>query len=478
MGVALFPSCVAQHSYKNLVRWATTSDVNIADVLLPLRDIIYFRANQLESDTLTAFLATEGAKNGVFRREQTYLAWHRATRTIALVNTPNDVDDAKVDVEFETTLPGFSGAHSIRIGYGVPSPLSDRCHAIIGRNGVGKSQLLRELIIELGKRLDRTDHSPFTSNATPRGSNTRLFPEDFRVNRILALSWDSQSPFPTQARLDSHLEYLYFDMRDKGLESSDVASITASNTLASQLVQLLREQLGDLGQGLKRLQATLRPLFNSEDLAVAVRRTDSSGGFDWLSLRNLRGSSEGRQLEHFGNLEASLAPKRISDDGTPVELSSGERAFLAFGIRCAARVETGTLLILDEPETHLHPTLVSDFMRVLTALLEETRSTALLATHSPFIVRELPARCVHVLRNDKEGTPSISSAFLRTFGASVDALAADIFEDAESSQLNRDVAKAIAESGLSSDEISQLYGRELSPDLLSEIRQLRRDVNR
>lgn len=114
----------------------------------------------------------------------------------------------------------------------------------------------------------------------------------------------------------------------------------------------------------------------------------------------------------------------------------------------------------------------------MSALLEATRSTALVATHSPFIVRELPARCVHVLRIDEERTPSVSSAFLRTFGASVDALAADIFEDAESSQVNRDVAKTIAASGLSGDEIRQRYGREVSLELLSEIRQLMREANR
>ena len=468
----------SERNYKDLVRWAAASEVEIADVLLPLRDVVYFRAHLLKSEELAAFLLTEPATNGVFRNEQTYLAWHRAARTIAVGNAPVEVEDAKNDFSFQTTLPGFSGPHSIRISYGVPSPLSDRCHALIGRNGVGKSQLLRELIIELGRRLDGTEVDPFTSGALPRGMDTTLSPEGFRVNRVLALSWDSRSPFPPQARLNSRLQYLYFDMRDEEQENGDSASIAASDTLASQLVQLLREQLGQLGEGLNRLRSTLRPLFDSEDLAVAVRRNDGAGGPRWLSLRHLRGAGEGRQLEYFGNLEAGCAPRRMTDDGTIVELSSGERAFLAFGIRCAARVETGTLLILDEPETHLHPTLVSDFMRVLNSLLEATRSIAIVATHSPFVVRELPGRCVHVLRTDSERTPEISSAFLRTFGASVDALAADIFEDAESPQVNRDVAKRIAESGLSGEEIRARYGREVSMDLLSEIRQLMRDANR
>lgn len=253
----------SERNYLDLVRWSTTARVEIADILLPLRDIVFFRANLLEQDELIAFLDSQAAQKGVFRSEQTYLAWHRAARILAVSEADIGVDDAKADFEFETTLPGFSGPHKICIGYGAPPPLNDRCHALIGRNGVGKSQLLREVIIAFGKRLDGTNVDPFTSGALPRGTGTRLLPEGFRVNRILALSWDSQSPFPPAARLNSRLQYLYFDMRadDPDLGS---ALTTASDALTSQLVQLLREQIGNLGEGLSRLRATLHPLFDSD----------------------------------------------------------------------------------------------------------------------------------------------------------------------------------------------------------------------
>jgi len=101
-------------------------------------------------------------------------------------------------------------------------------------------------------------------------------------------------------------------------------------------------------------------------------------------------------------------------------LSSGERTFLSFGLRGAARLITGSMLIMDEPETHLHPNLVAGFMRILAKLLTETKSIAIIATHSPFVVRELPGRCVHIVDFDEDRVPSIGSAFLRTLGASID----------------------------------------------------------
>jgi energy-coupling factor transporter ATP-binding protein EcfA2 len=132
----------------------------------------------------------------------------------------------------------------------------------------------------------------------------------------------------------------------------------------------------------------------------------------------------------------------------------------------------GSLVILDEPETHLHPNLISDFMRVLAKLLEVNKSIALIATHSPFVVRELPSRCVHVFSIDEDTNPSINSAYLRTLGASIDRLSIDIFGDAESEQLNLELAKSIANSDRSFDDILAEFGQELSSEMLSLVREL------
>lgn len=464
----------SEQEYRRLVKWSSDKQIELDALLLPLRDIVFYRAKLLDTDAIETFLRSEAAQKGVFRREPTYLAWHRGFRFLAGSNV-TEVDDSRTEFSFETLLPGFNGAHSLRISYGVPRPLSDRCHALIGVNGVGKSTLLRELVIALGQKLDGTGVDPFTSGSRQHGKQTTLLPDSFRINRVLVLSWDSQSAYPPAARLNSQFQYLHFTMRDDEFDPQERVPFGTSDTLASQLIQLFREDRAGIGKGFDRLRTALRPVFDLFDIAVAVSPINGGVNLEWLSLREIRGANEERQLVIFSNLESSLHPKRWDENHGAVELSSGEKAFLNFGIRCAARVVEGTLLVLDEPETHLHPNLISNFMRVLQALLESTRSIALIATHSPFVVRELPGRCVHVLRVDEDRTPITSSAFLRTFGASVDTLAADIFQDAESNQVNLDVAHSIAESGMNIDQIRDTYGREISPELLSEIRQLMRD---
>lgn len=55
-------------------------------------------------------------------------------------------------------------------------------------------------------------------------------------------------------------------------------------------------------------------------------------------------------------------------------------------------------MLLDEPEAHLHPPLLSAFVRSLSDLLIQRNGVALIATHSPVILQEAPMSCVWVLR--------------------------------------------------------------------------------
>ena len=61
-------------------------------------------------------------------------------------------------------------------------------------------------------------------------------------------------------------------------------------------------------------------------------------------------------------------------------------------------VEEKTLVLMDEPEEHLHPPLVAAFIRALSNLLTYRNGVGIVATHSPVIVQEVPKKCVWILR--------------------------------------------------------------------------------
>ena len=77
-------------------------------------------------------------------------------------------------------------------------------------------------------------------------------------------------------------------------------------------------------------------------------------------------------------------------------LSSGHSVVLLTISRLVELVEEKSL-VLDEPEGHLHPPLLSAFIRALSELLVNRNGVAIVATHSPVVLQEVPRSCACVL---------------------------------------------------------------------------------
>ena len=77
-------------------------------------------------------------------------------------------------------------------------------------------------------------------------------------------------------------------------------------------------------------------------------------------------------------------------------VSSGQLHLLSLITYIYANIHFATLLIIDEPEVHLHPHTVVEFMRILASILMRFKSYAIIATHSPLIVREVISSNVQV----------------------------------------------------------------------------------
>ena len=115
-------------------------------------------------------------------------------------------------------------------------------------------------------------------------------------------------------------------------------------------------------------------------------------------------------------------------EGKPVQLSSGQITFIQFAAHACLHIENGTMVLFDEPEIHLHPRFVTEFVRLLDQLLEYTGSQAILATHSPYVVREVTQSQVLILRVS-EGRIDAIEPRLRTFGADIGAISTFVFGD-------------------------------------------------
>ncbi|MDR2974539.1 MAG: AAA family ATPase [Propionibacteriaceae bacterium] len=107
-------------------------------------------------------------------------------------------------------------------------------------------------------------------------------------------------------------------------------------------------------------------------------------------------------------------------------MSSGHKIVILTITRLVELVEEQSLVLLDEPETHLHPPLLSALIRAITDLMVDRNGVAIVATHSPVVLQEVPKSCVSMLRRVGDDV-RVSPLDIESFGESVSRLTSEVF---------------------------------------------------
>jgi energy-coupling factor transporter ATP-binding protein EcfA2 len=159
-------------------------------------------------------------------------------------------------------------------------------------------------------------------------------------------------------------------------------------------------------------------------------------------------------------------------DSKLVPLSSGQLTFIRFAANACLHIENGTMVLIDEPETHLHPNYVSDFIRLLDTLLAQTGSFAILATHSAYFVREVTRSQVIVLRQVADNRVETVSPRLKTLGADIGEISHFVFEDTYFGSLLAQVRDNLAERPNQAPKILKLLEGEVSTEALMSLQRI------
>ena len=148
---------------------------------------------------------------------------------------------------------------------------------------------------------------------------------------------------------------------------------------------------------------------------------------------------------------------------TFIKLSSGHQVIVLTLIQLVANITERSLVVLDEPENHLHPPLLSAFIRALSELLIDRNGVAIIATHSPVILQEVPRSCVwKINRNGREILTSRLE--IESFGATIGALTREVFGlEVRQSGFHKMLIDKV-ESRLSYDEIVNEFNNELGDE--------------
>ncbi len=256
-------------------------------------------------------------------------------------------------------------------------------HVLIGRNGVGKTHLLNNMI----QSFIHPDNTigEFLIVQDEWGDSEEFF------SRVVSVSYSAFDPFKPYLESD-YPNYSYIGL--KKLEKN----ITLKND--QELAQEFAKSILDDMNPSKR-----------KKWINAVKSLESDPLFARVNITQI--------------LDNSLNRKSIIKLFN--KLSSGHSIILLTITKLVEKIEEKTLVLLDEPEAHLHPPLQSAFIRALSDLLINRNAVAFIATHSPVIVQEVPKSCVWKL--SRFGLEANAERFNdETFGETIGKITREVFD--------------------------------------------------
>lgn len=108
------------------------------------------------------------------------------------------------------------------------------------------------------------------------------------------------------------------------------------------------------------------------------------------------------------------------------KLSSGQKFIYRTTIQLISNISPNSLILIDEPENHLHPPLLSMYINALSKIASNSNSLLISATHSPVVLQEILSSNVYCLSR-KGNVTCFCNPSIQTYGASYQEIVFDIF---------------------------------------------------
>ncbi len=256
-------------------------------------------------------------------------------------------------------------------------PVPNRVYGIIGNNGTGKTQLITTLPKDISLKKDK--------NFSPR---TPLF------SKIIAVSYSVFDNFEIPKKTET-FNYVYCGIRTDEGDSYSKRGLTLRFHHSWKKIKEL-----------KRMDRWRNVLLNFIDDELV----------DEFIVNDLENDGLSVDITKFGE--------------TKNKLSSGQSIILFIITEIVANIRFDSILLFDEPETHLHPNAITQLVNTIYELVNQFESYCIITTHSPLIIREIFSKNVYVLEKH-ETVSSIRKISIESFGENTSILTEEVFGNKE-----------------------------------------------
>ena len=394
------------------------------EILTALRDVALDLSlfEQVMDEQVTRVSLMRGISESTVRNQ-----YHRMARGGARLSPYSFSYSTPQESPTADPIPVTELSFAVQPGSRPPSNV----HVIIGRNGVGKSFLLNNMANVLVR-----GETPESGRIKFRRPDDETQASRFaNVVSVAFSAFDEFEPLRRQPQGEDRLKYSYIGLKV-------VAKTGAEGQQAPKSYRALASEFG-----------------KSVSACVAEPRRSR-----WRRALEILQSDPvfADAISQFANVETD---ETLRDAAREVfrNLSSGHKIVLLTMTRLVETVDEATLVLLDEPESHLHPPLLAAFIRALSDLLEDRNGVAIIATHSPVVLQEVPRSCVWKLR--RAGDELIPTRpEIETFGENVGTLTQEVFGlEVTASGFHRTLQEAV-DAGADYEDVMRTFDGQLGAE--------------
>lgn len=363
---------------------------------------------------------------------------------------------ALTDFKFAFERENSDELCSIKLNFNVKesSTPSTNIHALIGRNGSGKTTILNGMIEAITAPTSTAGRFIDTDYGLDMPIDSNYF------SSLISVSFSAFDPFEPpreQPNPSKGTCYFYIGLKDPNNIGANRTLFELRSDFVKSLIDCFR-----ITERRELWNETINKLCTDENFSLInlAELIDI-----YIQLRHETKGDEQVDSKEFQKLYLTKIQTHLSN------LSSGHAIVLFTITKLISTIEEKTLVLLDEPEGHLHPPLLSAFIRTLSELLFDKNGVAIIATHSPVVLQEIPKSCVWKINRIHE-TICPHRPNIETFGENVGILTREVFGlEVVTSGYHSLLSKSV-KSGKTYDDILSDYKNQLGLEARSVLKSL------
>lgn len=431
-----FSQCQSLETYRYLHRCVGKEKSDI--ILTKINDLSTIRNKKKHLNKFRLFIKSKIFQTSLIRTSESYYAFKNSNFISGEIESQEIKNN---ELEFSIDIDdGESNRINLGFNFSYKKNHPRNIITIIGSNGNGKSRTLSNI-------------------AKMALSGSRSYGDRIEVNRILLFAPRHElRSFPSEHWKNPATYYRTFP-------TTRSYQTRSKKTTTETILDIVRSEETIAGRSRWEIfSQSLNGLTNHGEIYLK-----GSSPKKYYSLKFLNDQKDNNSLLGWGTIQEDLEPIRLIQ-GNEFKLSSGEISFLKIITNMTMHIENGSLLLIDEPETHLHPNFIALIMSALHKILTATGAYSIISTHSVYIVREVPQDQVIILERDEKNNVVQKTTGMTTLGANLGSLSSFIFGENSRSKLVNEIAKKVIREHRSFEEIEGLYRDSFSIEMLSLIR--------